>query len=226
MDSKKSPKVANIFSCKFCNYLTSKKSDYTKHLSTDKHKNIENGSKMTENDSKKSQKVAKNYTCNCGRNYKYDSGYYRHKKICTANIENYEDNEIVEDKYLKDENDVNNIMNSGVFFELIKQNQEFQKLIVEQNKQIFELAAKNTITNNTINDNSKTINNKSFNLNFFLNEKCKDALNITEFIDSLKISLTDLENLGENGFVDGVSQIFVNGHKNLDVYKRPIHGSE
>ena len=79
-DSKKSPKVAQKFVCEYCDYTTCKKTDYNKHLSTDKHKKAENGSKMVVNDSEKSPKVAQNYKCNCGKIYKYDSGYYRHKK--------------------------------------------------------------------------------------------------------------------------------------------------
>jgi len=87
-----------------------------------------------------------------------------------------------------------------------------------------ELSNKNVVNNtNYSNINS---HNKTFNLNMFLNEKCKDALNINEFIDSLKITLSDLENIGENGFVNGISKIFVNGLKSLDVYKRPIHCSD
>jgi hypothetical protein len=103
------------------------------------------------------------------------------------------------------------------------QNQEFKDLILEQNKIIMELA-KNAGNNNTINNTN--CNNKTFNLQVFLNEKCKDALNISDFVNSLKLTLEDLENVGDKGFVDGITRILVNGLKKLDVYKRPIHCSD
>jgi len=101
------------------------------------------------------------------------------------------------------------------------------KLIIEQNQKIIELSSmkNNTISNNTNSNNTTNCNNK-FNLNFFLNEQCKDALNITDFVNSLQLQLTDLENTGKLGFAEGISQIFIRGLKELDVYKRPIHCSD
>ena len=100
----------------------------------------------------------------------------------------------------------------------MKQNNEIQQSILEVIK---------SGTNSIINNNTNTINNnQKFNLNVFLNEKCKDALNISEFVDSLKITMTDVENVGQLGFVNGISRILVNGLKELDVYKRPIHCSD
>jgi len=100
---------------------------------------------------------------------------------------------------------------------LITQNQEFQKMLLEQNKQIIELSNKSS---NIINNNNC---NNRFNINVFLNEKCKDAINITDFVNSLQLSVQDLENVGQHGFIDGISKIFLNGLKQLDIYKRPIH---
>jgi len=198
-DSKKSPKVAKKFYCEFCHYITSKKSDFVKHLSTDKHKKGDNGSKMVVNGSKKSPKVAE-YKCICGKMYKYDSGYYRHKKNCNKN--NTNDNEI--------------LALTNLVVNVVKQNQELTN-------KIFDICKNNVGTNiqNTINSNNKT-----FNLNVFLNEQCKDAMNIMDFVDSLKLQIDDLENVGKLGFVEGISNIIVKNLKALDVHKRPVHCSD
>lgn len=196
------------FECVNCEYKTANKKDYNKHLLTRKHFKK---AKMITNDNILSQKSQDDYSCEkCGSTYKYRSGISRHKKYCNNKIICSETNNVIVDC---DNN----------FLELIKQNQEFKELIVEQNKLIFELAK---TPSNQMNITNTNCNNKSFNLQVFLNEKCKDALNINEFIDSLKITLSDLENFGESGFVDGISKIFINGLKSLDIYKRPIHCSD
>jgi hypothetical protein len=196
----KSQKVAKNFNCDFCNYNTCKKNDFLKHVSTDKHKNATNGSKMVVNDSKKSQKVANFFNCNCGKIYKYDTGYYRHKKICQEITLNQ--SEDIKDKDL--------------ILLLLKQHTK----LVEQNSELLEVI-KNGTNNNSHNTNNS--NNKSFNLNFFLNETCKDAMNIMDFVDSIKLQLSDLENVGEIGYVDGISNIITTNLKALDFEKRPIH---
>ena len=195
--------------CEKCCYKTSNKKDYTKHLSTLKHKN--NGL-TTENNKK--------YICeDCKKSFNDRAGLWRHKKKCEFFVKH----EKVIDNIEGSKNNIN-FNDCSVFFELIKQNQEFKNLILEQNKQIIELSSnKNIITNCNNNINS---HNKTFNLQVFLNEKCKDALNISDFVNSLKLTLEDLENVGENGFVNGITKIFVNGLKQLDVYKRPIHCSD
>jgi hypothetical protein len=186
MDSKKLLKVANFLKCNLCDYTTCKKSSFVKHISTDKHKKNENGSKMVVNDSEKLPKVA--FKCKCGKVYKYDSGYYRHKKTC---------------------------------FETENQNMNEKELIlilVKQNYELLEIVKNGT--NNITNTNS---HNKSFNLQFFLNETCKNAMNITDFVDSLQLQLSDLEKVGELGYVEGISNIIVKNLNALDVSKRPIH---
>jgi len=115
-------------------------------------------------------------------------------------------------------------MNVNVIYELIKQNNEFKTLLVEQNNKIMELAKEKSMT---VNNNNNTINNnQKFNMNFFLNEQCKDALDIMDFVNSLQLNLADLENTGNVGYVKGVSDIFLRGLRELDVYKRPIHCSD
>ena len=191
-DSEISPKVYKKFCCEKCYYFTSKKTDYIKHLSTDKHQKYTNGSKMVVNDIQKDAE----YKCQCGKVYKYDSGYYRHKKKCLetnvekTNVENVSDKELI-------------------------------MILLKQNSQLLELTKNGT--NNTNNYNNTNSNNKTFNLHFFLNETCKDAMNIMDFLDSIKLQLSDLEKMGEIGYVEGISNIITTNLKALDVTQRPIH---
>jgi len=113
----------------------------------------------------------------------------------------------------------------NIILDILKQNQEFQKMLVEQNRQIMELSKQQTIIHNNNMNCNNTINNR-FNMNVFLNEKCKDALNISDFVNSLQITFTDLERVGASGFVEGISKILIQGLKELDVCKRPIHCSD
>jgi hypothetical protein len=199
MDSKKLLKVAKLWRCETCDYNTCKKSSYDKHLSTDKHKNSENGSKMVVNDSAKVAKTYK-YECKCGKIYKFDSGYYRHKKICNS-----------------EEFKIDDITDKELIMMLLKQNSQ----LIEQNSELTKNGINNTShSHNTTNTNSL---NKTFNLQFFLNETCKDAMNIMDFVDSIKLQLSDLENVGKFGYVEGISNIITSNLKALDVTQRPVH---
>jgi len=154
------------------------------------------------------------YFCTCGKEFKHHSSLYRHKKSCIAIL-----------------NDISNAStNSNIVYDLIKQNQEFKQLILDQNKQHHDLQSQivelskekeGNIINHTTNN---TTNN--FNLHIFLNEKCKDAMNINDFVNSLQLQFTDLENMGKVGYVNGITKIFVKGLQNLDLHKRPIHCSD
>ena len=195
-DSKKYKKTADIFYCEICDYSTSIKCNYDKHLFTGKHKSI---SKSITNDGEKEQNVA-NYECSCGRKYKYDSGYYRHKQKCNVTTNSTE------------------ITNKDLIVALLKQNSE----LIEQNTEL----ARNVHTSNTINSHNVNSHNKTFNLQFFLNETCKDAMNITDFVNSIKLQLSDLENVGKIGYVEGISNIINTNLKALDITQRPIHCSD
>ena len=192
--SKKLLKVAPNFYCEICDYNTSKKSSFVKHMSTDKHKN----GKMVVNGSEKLLKVAQ-YKCWCGKMYKYDTGYYRHKKSC---FEPELCQNIITDK--------DDPLDKDLIMMLVKQNSELLEVIKN--------GTNNTNTNNIINSHNKT-----FNLQFFLNETCKDAMNITDFVDSIKLQISDLEKVGELGYVEGISNIIVKNLKELDITKRPVH---
>jgi hypothetical protein len=210
MDSEKLLKVAQNYVCDCCDYLTCKKSSYTKHLSTDKHKKSENDSKMVVNDSNLLPKVAQ-FECQCGKIYKYDSGYYRHKKKCVIVNDNKEE----ENNSIKNEADKDELI-----IMLIKQNYELIKETSECKNMMMKVIENGTHNTNISNVNS---HNKAFNLNFFLNETCKDAMNITDFVDSIKLQLSDLEKVGELGYVNGISNIIVKNLKELDVTQRPVH---
>ena len=147
------------------------------------------------------------YTCeNCNKEYKERTGLWRHKKKCTIQ------NTIIE-KEEESESIVNQDNDKELIMMLIKQNTEMLEII------------KNGTYNHSNNNNNNTTNshNKSFNLQFFLNETCKDAMNIMDFVDSIKIQLSDLERVGELGYVDGISNIIIKNLKELDITKRPVH---
>jgi Txe/YoeB family toxin of Txe-Axe toxin-antitoxin module len=194
------PILSHRFYCEKCDYGTSKKSNFTNHLKSIKHSQSDESTLFNGIKPFLSQDVK--YTCeNCNKSYKERSGLWRHKKICTT-TEN----------------------NSEVIIELLKQNKEFKELIIEQNKHLIELSKEKSITNTNCNNN--ITNNNSFNLNLFLNEQCKDALNIGEFVEQLPVSLEDLEETGRLGYAEGISRIFVNGLKQMTIYERPIHCSD
>ena len=215
MDSIKNDKKRKQYCCKICDFNTYKKTDYSRHITTDKHKQKENDIVLVDNDSKVINKNEKAFKCACGKSYKYDSGYYRHKKKCTKDLKTLEtDNH---NKKLMDKPD--SIITNELVIELLKDNKEMKQLIIE--------LVKNGITNTNINNtnisNNTNCNNKTFNLQVFLNETCKDAMNITDFVDSIKLELSDLMKVGEVGYVEGISNIITSNLKALDITKRPVH---
>lgn len=205
---KKTPKNPKKFECIKCAFITSNKKDYTRHLTTAKHKNRTELNNFT-------PKNPKNEFCCeiCNKTFNARNSLWYHKKKC--NVDNLSFNLVDENsETIPQKNSVNTMM------ELIKQNQEFKELIVEQNKQLIELAQKPT----TLNNNNQTINNnQKFNLNFFLNEQCKDAINMSDFLENMTLDLEDLTETGRLGYVGGISRIFVNKLRELDTYKRPLH---
>lgn len=202
------------FECKTCDFNTCNKKDWKRHIVTKKH--ITN-TDICPNTPKQA------FICNCGKTYKHSSSLCLHKKTCTF-ILKLPDNELID-------NSSSNIDLSGkeLIMMLINENKEFKQIIIEQNKTILEITKNATTpTNNNTTNNNITTNshNKTFNLQFFLNEQCKDALNITEFVSSIKMQITDLETTGRRGYVEGVSRIINKNLKELDMFKRPIHCSD
>ena len=209
----KSQENRKIYECKLCDYNTSNHFDFTKHNNTIKHKNallaIKNGDLAMFGDFLSHNK--KFICCICNKEYKDNSGLWKHKKKCVED-EEIHSNELEQQK-LEHQNDSVKLIKY-----LMKENSEFKQMIIEQNKQMIEIT-KNAGTHITTTNS----HNKSFNLQFFLNETCKDAMNIMDFVDSIKLQLSDLETVGEIGYVDGISNIIVKNLKELDVTKRPIH---
>tara|TARA_Y100000991_G_scaffold191988_1_gene159239 strand:+ start:1599 stop:2474 length:876 start_codon:yes stop_codon:yes gene_type:complete len=193
------PKNAEKFICEKCDFKCCKKSDWTRHITTRKHK-------MITNDNEKTPKNASYiYMCNCGKQYKHNSGLSRHKLKCK-----YVDVNISEQFEEIGEKD-DNVNYKEMFLHMMKQNQELQKTMQE------------IIPN--IGNNNNNISNK-VNINVFLNEQCKDALNIMDFVNSLKLQITDLENTSKMGFIDGTSKIIIDGLKELELHQRPVHCSD
>jgi hypothetical protein len=206
-------KISKNYRCEKCNYNTCRKYNFEIHNESIKHKN--NG--ITTKNNESLVKVSKKNECsNCNKIFNDRAGLWRHKKKCLElNVENKKDektkNEIQKDE-MQDKDEL--------IMMLIKQNSELIKETSEFKNMMMKVIENGT-TNNSHNVNNS--HNKTFNLQFFLNETCKNAMNIMEFIDSVKLQLTDLEKLGEIGYVDGISNIIVKNLKALDVDKRPVH---
>jgi hypothetical protein len=164
----------------------------------------------------------------CSKEYKARNSLWYHEKKCIffyeENKKNTEENITLTTEEIEEKSEEENPINSTMIFELLKQNNEFKELLIEQNKKILELVNNSNITNNN-NITNNTTNNK-FNLNIFLNEKCKDAFNITDFINSIDVGFKDFENFGRLGYVGSINNILIRELKELDVYKRPIHCSD
>ena len=199
-DIKSCSKLSPRFTCKCCDYSTSKTSSFDKHLLAARHK------RMTMN-AKSCSKVAKDFICECGNVYKYRQGLSKHRKTC--NFEKEQNKAITVDAS-------NNSISNEMLLEFFKKDTEFKAMLVE--------AFKNGVGNTTNSHN--TTNKNKFNINLFLNEQCKDAMNIMDFVNTMQLQLSDLERVGELGYVKGISHIVVNKLKDLDVCKRPIHCSD
>ena len=194
-------KKPGLYTCTFCSYNTSVKSNYDKHILTPKH---QDNIKIEKNANEKCIKCK-----NCNKTYKTRSGLWYHEKTCTFQ-------EVEKEPQQEDNFDFKNM-----FMDLMKQNEEFKKIMLEQNAKMLELANNQSVTNNN-NTINNTMNNK-FNLQIFLNETCKDAMNIQEFIDYVKVQHSDFENFGKYGYVESMTRIIMRNLMELEVHRRPIH---
>jgi hypothetical protein len=209
MDNKKVPKSSFTYNCEYCNYNTVRKSQYERHIITAKHIMITNGNN-------KVQKSSNSYTCcNCFKEFKHRSGLSRHKQKCNKILE-CKSKDIDIDTQTSDV-----VVLKNTIMELVKQNNEFKQLLIEQNQTLIEIAKKDTTTTN--NNNNTINNNQKFNLNFFLNNTCKDAMNMSEFIENIEVQFKDIENIGKNGYVNGMTEMILSRIKNMDIVKRPLH---
>jgi hypothetical protein len=209
MEEKKHTKNIPKFYCEKCDFKCIIKSDMDRHLLRRKHILNVDGSNGT------IKNIKKTYACNCGKEYTTSSGLWKHQQKCTNELNNHD--ELITNK-------------EDIVMLLMKENSEFKNLLVEQNKMMMDMM-KNSVVNNTninnINQNNiNQTNNKTFNLQFFLNETCKDAMNISEFIENISLQLSDLEYMGKLGYVEGISNIIIKNLKALDIEKRPVHCSD
>ena len=200
--------------CNNCDYGTCRKSNYDDHILTAKHKRQSFGNLCQPFSSKNQQPIK--YSCQfCGKEYIDNSGLWRHKKKC-----NSENNETFTNGIIMKNEPIN--FDTNVVLDLVKKNQEFQKeMFLEMQKQMFEFMKDKIGDNNS--NNIINSHNKTFNLQVFLNETCKDAMNISDFVESVKLQVSDLENVGKVGYIEGISNIIIKNLKALDVNKRPVH---
>ena len=260
MNADITPKNATKFKCEKCMFVSSKLSDWNRHITTQKHLHTTDTTKYNISYAI----VEKEYGCGCGKKYNHRSSLFNHKKKCKEpyleldldmkNIiiqdENISDASIsdasISDASISDEsiNDASisdpiisdassNIIKllikentdfKNIIMEVIKSNSELQKQNQEFQKQMVDVCQK--IQPTTINSNNTNSNNKTFNLQFFLNEECKDAMNMSEFINSIELKNSDLENIGKVGYVEGMSNIIIKHLNDTDMYKRPVHCSD
>jgi hypothetical protein len=196
------------YHCDKCNYRCSNKTNYMKHLSTNKHINNNN--------------VTNKHICDvCNKEYLHRSGYYKHKKMCQV-LESKP--EVLETKKeltneLREPDMKTPMLTVELFMDLMKQNKDLQNCLMESHNKIVELSK----TSGTVNTNCNNNNNNQFNLQFFLNETCKNAMNITDFVNSLQLTSQDFENTGKLGYVDGITKIIINKLNSVDTTVRPMH---
>lgn len=207
MSTKNALKIKSIFFCEKCNFKTYKKSDFERHLSTLKHYNQH----LATTNTPKNNIIC--FECLCGKRYNDRTGLWRHKKKCIL---------------LNEKENCNALQ---LIMETIKENKEIKDFLIEQNNKLMEQNAKlieqNLNHNNTnITNITNNSNNNTFNLNIFLNEKCKNAMNIMDFVGSIKHTVQDVNNIGTYGYVEGISKLFIRNLKLLSVYERPIHCSD
>lgn len=227
----------STFHCKYCDYYASDKYNFNRHLTTRKHFILTN----TYQNEAKGGLPYYGFICDCGKSYKHKQSLYTHKKSCKPFFEKntkfdnnvinkYENNKICENK------EINNIVVSEkdkidykeMFIEMVNQNKELQKMLIKQNeehnKQIMELVPKlSNINEINVTNNITNIKDNKFDINIFLNEKCKDALSIGEFIDKIEISLSNLLLTKDKGLIEGITNIFIENMNQLSFYERPLH---
>lgn len=206
------PKNAEIFICENCDFKCSKISDWNRHVSTRKHKNTD---KILTNTADFTPKPPEIFPCNCGKIYKHRQSLFNHKKTCSLiNKTQMFLNVIKDDKNFQDFLVEQNK-------QLIEQLSQQNKTLIEQNTKLFEITQGNSkgLINNTVNSNNK------FSINVFLNETCKDAINLTDFVNQISLNLEDLEETGKLGYAEGISNVFIRNLQDIDYTKRPIHCS-
>jgi hypothetical protein len=207
-ENKKLEKPLGKYYCEYCDFKCYQKCDWDRHIVRAKHIFNKNGNAT------KQKKLEKNLSCHCGKNFKTNSGLWKHKKKCLTKED--DNSQFIDGINIKDKD--------ALVFYLLKQNAE---LIKGQQDMMIKLSENKTNNNN--NNNNYQINNnnnKTFNLQFFLNETCKDAMNISDFVSNIKLELNDLEYTGRTSYIEGISNIIIKNLNNLEQQLRPLHCSD
>ena len=216
---KKAQKTPKIFQCTNCYFICSKKSDYNRHIATQKHKRLINTDGCA---------TFTPFHCNCGKKYKHSQSLYNHKKKC-----HYKENKMIEyaNKNVGEEENVYQLIDNednqqglkDLVVQLITENNEIKNTLLKENKelrnQIFELIPQ--IGNNNTTNNVK----QRFNINVFLNEKCKDAISMDQFIEKIEVSMKNLLTTKDKGLGEGLSNIIIDNMNKLSLYERPMHST-
>jgi hypothetical protein len=208
------PKMPKKNVCETCNFICYKKSNYDKHLTTRKHKNLTNPNNL-------GIEVGEKIICNkCNKIYKHISTLSAHKKKCVVKND-YENTDYKINLLIKENTDFKNII-----LDMIKNNNESQKHSNEIQEKMIEVCKTNNITNSNSNNTMVNSNNKTFNLQVFLNEQCKDAMNLSDFMESIQLSLTDLENMDKLGYVECMFKNIFGNMDFISIFARPFHCSD
>jgi hypothetical protein len=205
MDMNGDTEIDNNYTCITCDITCSRESEWARHIITRKHKNHTNGSILDINGDNGNGQIK----CgNCNKIYVTSGGLWKHHKKCKPN------ESLVEHVVTTPPEDVKTL--TTLVMEMMKNSNDLQK-------QMLDICKNNS---NTMINSHNNSHNKTFNLQFFLNEQCKDAMNMSEFVESFELELSDLESVGELGYVDGMTKIFIDKLNSMDVYKRPMHCSD
>jgi len=211
-------KNASIFVCEKCHFKCSKQSDWSRHTMTLKHSKTDKCPKNTDNFT---QKNAELFSCSCGKMYKHRQSLFNHKKKCYL----INKTKMIIDVIKDDKNIQDFLIEQNK--QLIEQLSQQNKQLIEQNTKLFEIAQTSNAVNNQIgtmnNINSNTNSNNKFNINVFLNETCKDAINLTDFVNQITLSLEDLEETSKLGYAEGISNVIIRNLKDIGYKERPIH---
>lgn len=255
LDNEKTAKLKHVFSCDACSFNTCKKSNYTAHLLTPKHLKITNDNEKAADNKCPIEKV---YTCSCGKVYKHQSGLCKHKNKCKQ-IYSIVDVNALEPIQNDTVTPKGQAVEISLVFELLKQNQEFKDLMIEQSRQLLEQQNKllleqqeksnnkqlleqqnkllmeqqeksnhvqlqilEAVKDGKLGNNNTNCHNK-FNLNVFLNETCKDAITMNDFISSMEVTMEDFIETGKVGFVDGISKVMIERIRDMELHTRPMH---
>jgi len=236
-------KLKTSYVCDLCDFTSSNKTDYERHVNTPKHnKNVQYHTNTHESSTTTGHK----YTCPlCKKEFKHRTSIYKHKSVCSGkdetNATNAEVLNAISQEYVSGVVSKNQELTTAnqelttanqelrnAMLLLIQQNTEFQSKMMEFCKSgILSNNNNNNNNNNTNSHNNITnCNNPTFNMNMFLNEKCKDAMNMKDFVNSIQLNMTDMENMDRLGYVEGMSTIFIDNLQKTDLYKRPVHCSD